>query len=227
MSLNTINTTRITPTYRLPAGNATTNGGFQGDQWASELHSKFYTLNYNGMVFALDSDSVAVGAVTVFNTKGNAGTIKLLNGLFNPYGSGVNVDILAVASTWTSGTPAGPLLYNAQTLPQGVSLTNAATGTIRGGILNTIAGASVDPYGICAEVGVVIVRSDSAATAFTQTGVHGGPAAIAAGAGLYSVLDEMAGRNILPPGTVWGLTVSGQGTSQVVQSTIWYSVTAV
>lgn len=226
MSLNTINTGKITPTYKLPPGNATTNGGFQGEQWASEVHSKFFTLNYSGMVFCLDSDSVAVGAVTVFNTKGAAGTIKLLNGIFNPFGSGVNAEILTVASCWTSGTPAGPLLYNAQSLPAGVSLTNVPTGTIRSGMLNTIAGATTDPFGITAEVGVVITRSDSATTAFAQIGAHGGPAAIAVAAGMYSTIDEIAGRIVIPPGTVFGLTVSGQGTSQVIQSSIWYAVVA-
>jgi hypothetical protein len=221
MSLNTINTTTISSTSKLQAGNATTNGGFQGDQWASELHGRFYTLAYNGMLFIQDSDSVTLAAANT--TKGAAGTIKLINGFLNPAGSGVNAEIIATVTTFTSGTPTGAIVYNAQTLPPGIGLTNVATGTIRSSIINTI---SPGISKMTAETGVVIARSDSATTAFTQVGVQGGPAAVAAGAGLYSVLDECAGRYIIPPGTIFGLAQVGASTA-LVQTTMFWSEIAI
>lgn len=223
MSLNTINTTTVTYSYKLQPGNATTNGGFQGDQWASELHGRFYTLNYNGLMYSIDSDAVTLAAANA--TKGAAGTIKLINGFVNPFGSGVNAEILRVTSATVSGTPAGPLFYNAQSLPSGVSLTNAATGSIRSNFISTTT-ASPGASKMTPEVGVVLTRSDAATTAFTQIGVHGGPAAVAAGAGVYQVLDEIAGAIIIPPGTVFGLAAVGAGTTHIVQTTITWAETA-
>lgn len=222
MSLNTINATNIKATTKLQVGNATCNGGFQGDQWASELHGRYYTQAYNGMLFFIDSDAVTLAAANT--TKTAAGTIKLINGFFNPFGSGVNAEIVCAISTWTSGTPTGSLVYNAQTLPAGGSLTNAATGTIRSSILNTI--NTNQGTQMLAETGVIIARSDAATTNFTQIGVHGGPAAVAAGAGLYTVIDEVAGRIIVPPGTIFGLAQIGASTA-VVQTTIFWGESAV
>lgn len=222
MSLNTINAGNIKATTKLQVGNATCNGGFQGDQWASELHGRYYTQAYNGMLFCLDSDSVTLAAANT--TKTGSTTIKLINGFFNPFGSGVNAEIVLVTSTWTSGTPTGALVYNAQTLPSGGSLTNVATGTIRSSIINTINANQGSQ--MLAEVGVAIVRSDAATTAYTQIGVHGGPAASAAGAGLYTISDEVAGRIIVPPGTVFGLTQVGASVA-LVQTTIYWGESAV
>lgn len=189
----------------------------QGALLASELNARYYQLAYSGLLFSLDSDSVTLVAAN--STKGAAATIRLANGIYNPVGSGRNAVILWVSSATVSGTPAGPLYYNAQSMGT-ATITNAATGTIRAAIQNTVSpGAS----SMVPEVNVVLTRSDAATTAFTQTGVHGGPAAIAAGAGTYQVLDEVAGRIIVPPGTVWGLAATGAGTTHIVQSTIWWA----
>jgi hypothetical protein len=75
------------------------------------------------------------------------------------------------------------------------------------------------------QVNVIFARSDAATTAFTQVGIHGGPAAVAAGAGLYSVIDEVAGRIIVPPLCAWGLAQIGASTA-VVQTTIYWAEVA-
>lgn len=214
MSLNTLNVTQPKISTKLQLGNATANGGFQGDQWASELHGRFYNQAYNGNLFIIDSDSVTLAAANT--TKGAAGTIKLVNGFYNPGPN--NAEIVCVISTWTSGTPTGALVYNAQT--QVGPPTNVATGTIRTAMINTLAAATTTT--MIPEVGVVIARSDAATTAFTQIGVHGGPAAIASGAGIYTVIDEVAGRIIVPPLCIFGLAQVGASTA-VVQTTIYYS----
>jgi hypothetical protein len=222
MSLNTVQGNASLPTSSLPANQQSPLLGDNiGGALITELLARYSTLCKNGSIYVVDSDSVTLAAANA--TKGAAGTIKLANGFLNPFGSGVNAHILMVKSATVSGTPAGPLFYNAQSLPAGVSLTNTVTGTIRSTFINTIASAAT-PNNITPHVNVVIARSDSATTAFTQIGVHGGPAAIAAGAGLYDDQDEVAGRYIVPPGTVFGLAATGAGTSHVIQSTIIFAV---
>jgi hypothetical protein len=222
MSLNTVQAVQALPTTSIqPNTPSPLLGDNLGAALFSELQARYSALCRNGSIYILDSDSVTLAAANA--TKGAAGTIKLINGFVNPFGSGVNAHILMVKSASVSGTPAGPLFYNAQSLPAGVSLSNAATGTIRSALINTIAAAAT-PNQITPEVNVVIARSDSATTAFTQIGVHGGPAAIAAGAGIYDDQDEVAGKTIIPPGTVFGLAATGAGTSHIVQTTIIFAV---
>ncbi|HEX3091523.1 MAG TPA: hypothetical protein VHW72_02805 [Candidatus Angelobacter sp.] len=222
MSLNTVQAVQTLPVVSVPVNQPSPLlGDNLGAALFSELQARYSALCRNGNIYVIDSDSVTLAAA--HTTKGAAATIKLINGFVNPFGSGVNVHVLVAKSATVSGTPAGPLYYNAQSLPAGASVSNVATGTIRSHFINTIAAAAT-PNSITPEVNVVITRSDSATTAFTQYGVHGGPAAIAAGAGIYNVIEELAGSVIVPPGTVWGLAATGAGTSHVVQSTIVFAV---
>lgn len=222
MSINVLNTIIALPTQSYQQGSTPPMGGDKiGGALVSELSARYAALCKLGGLYFIDSDSVILAAANT--TKGAAGTIKLINGFVNPQGSGVDAHILMVKTVTVSGTPAGPLFYNAQTLPSGVSLSNAATGAIRSAYINTVAGA-VTPSNFSPEVNVVLTRSDSATTAFTQIGPHGGPAAVAVGAGLYDDQDEVAGKIIIPPGTVFGLAATGAGTSHVVQTTIYFAV---
>jgi hypothetical protein len=190
--------------------------GHQNDLIVSELNGRYYEQTYRNLGYHMDSDAVTLAAANA--TKGAAGTIKLINGFVNPYGSGVNAVINFVRVATVSGTPAGPYFFNHQNFPNGVTVSSAATGTIASNLLGHGVGS-----GMTAQTGVVITRSDSATTAFVQTGVLGGPAAIAAGAGMYDVSEEVAGRIIVPPGVIFGIACVGAGTSHVVQSTIWWS----
>lgn len=99
-------------------------------------------------------------------------------------------------------------------MPNGV--TWWATGTIKSGYLSTSTGAS----SMTPEVSVVLTVSGGATTALTQLAVLGGPAAIAAGAGMYTVAEDIGGRIIVPSGCFLGLTAVGAGTTHIVQSTI-------
>lgn len=221
MSLNTLQNLQTLPTSSVAANTQTPFPGDNlGAALVTELQARYSALCRYGAIYFLDSDAVTLAAANA--TKGAAGTIKLVNGFVNPFGSGVNAHILMVKSATVSGTPAGPLFYNAQTLSAGVTITSAATGTIRSAFVNTTASAT--PNNITPQVNVVVTRSDSGTGAFTQIGVHGGPAAIAAGAGLYDDQDEVAGKIIIPPGTVFGLAATGAGTTHVVQTTIWFAV---
>jgi hypothetical protein len=194
--------------------------GRLGDAIVSGLHGKYYEQAYRGTSFFIDSDSVTT--VSANTTKTNATSAVLINGFFNPYGSGKNAVITFAHAAFVSGTSTGPLVWNAQALPPGVSLTNTATGTIRG---TYISYSPPQTSAMLAQVGVAIVRSDAKTTAFTQLGVFGGVGAAAVTGAVSSITEDVGGRIIIPPGTVFGLSQIGQSTTLVVQTTIaWEEV---
>ena len=59
------------------------------------------------MLYSIDSGSVTIAAA--HTTKGAVGTIKFVNGFWNPTTSGVNAIIQNVTGSMVSGTPVGPL----------------------------------------------------------------------------------------------------------------------
>lgn len=199
-----------------PSGNTvTTRMGRQAEVMVSQLHGKGYEQNLQGNLFVMDSDAVTLAAANA--TKGALATVKLINGFFNPLNSGKNAVILVAKIATTSGTPGGPYFYNF--LADG-TINSAATGTIRalnlGGTFTSV---------LTAQTGVILANVAAGTTALKQLGVMGGPAAVAAGAGLYAAIDEVDGRIIVPPGVVFGLTALAAGTTHIVQSTlIWEEV---
>lgn len=190
--------------------------GKSGEQMASELQPRYFEQNYRGNLFMIDSDAVTAAAAHA--TKGAMGTAKFVNGFYNPLNSGKHAVIVSANVATTSGTPGGPYFYNCSAIAQG--FTQAATGTIRSGLIGG-AGASL----MVPAVNVVLVASDADTTALKQLSVLGGPAAIAAGAGIYNAYDELAGKIIVPPGFAFGICVAAAGTSHVIQSTlVWMEV---
>lgn len=187
--------------------------GKAGEQVVQELHGRFYEQNYRGNVYSLDSDSVTLASANA--TKSAGGTIKLINGFWNPTGSDVNAVILKTLISTVSGTPAGPLFYNF--FPTAAPVSSTPTGTIRQGITGRSSGSKLTPL-----VNVVVSVAPADTSNFIQHAVVGGPAAIAAGAGNYSVADVPEGVIIIPPGVIFGLTCTGAGTSHVVQTTMWW-----
>jgi hypothetical protein len=185
----------------------------------SDGHGKYTEPALRNTIYSLDSDSVTLAAANA--TKGALGTVKLVNGIYNPPGSGKNIVILGIKTATVSGTPAGPLFLNYLCA---VALSNAATGTVRSTFLSASNAQSV----AVPQVNVVLASNTPAATtALIQLETVGGPAAIAAGAGVNSTCEDVAGRIIVPPGCVFGITATGAGTTHVVQSTIiWEEVPA-
>jgi len=186
--------------------------GKNADQIASELHGRFYEQNYRGNTFVMDSDSVTLAAANT--TKGALATVKLFNGFYNPPTSQVNAVLLWVGVATVSGTPAGPFFYN---FLFDTTINSAATGTIRSAVLG---GPAVSR--MTAQTQVVLANVAGATTALKQCGTVGGPAAVAATGNIMSVYDELAGRFIVPPGCVFGLTCVGAGTTHIVQSTMFW-----
>lgn len=189
--------------------------GRQADVIESQLHGRYYEQNYRGNLFISDSDAVTLASANT--TKGALATVKLINGFFNPSTSAKNAVLLYAAVATTSGTPAGPYFYN---FLADSTISSAATGTIRSANL----GASFTSV-MTAQTQVVVTNVAGGTTALKQLGVLGGPAAVAAGAGLYGALHEVGGLIIVPPGVLFGLTCVGAGTTHIVQSTlIWEEV---
>jgi hypothetical protein len=188
--------------------------GPSGASRVHDAHGRYYDVCRLGNLFLLDSGAVTLAAANT--SAGVLGTIKFVNGFYNPPTSGKLAVIDYVAIMVTSGTPTGGFVWN---IFVGKILTNAATGTIRSAFLNTIAaGASV----MTPMVNVILatVPADTA-TAGTQIGIIGGPAAVAAGAGIYSIVDDVAGRLIVPPGTAIGITQIGASTAAVQSTIAW------
>lgn len=188
-----------------------------GASRTNDAHGRYADPTRKGRVFILDSDAVTLAAANV--TKSAMGTVKFINGFFNPAASGINAEIIRALVATTSGTPGGPYFYGFFR-PSG-TLTSALTGTIRNKRL----------YGpnsaMQALVNVAIATTPADTTAIIQLGVMGGPAAVAAGAGLYTAIDEPASSIIVPPGVLFGLVCAAAGTSHVVQSSLeWEEVPA-
>ena len=184
--------------------------GKGGEQMASEFNPRFYEQTYRGNVFMLDSGSQTIVAA---NAAAQAmGTAKFINGLFNPVASGKNLVLISTNVATVSGTPGGPILYGAA---GPVTITSAATGTIRCGNIGGVAKSIATPL-----VQVTLTAQDADTLAMLQIGTQGGPAASAVGAGLYSNFDAIDGKIIIPPGYCFGLVSTATGTTHIVQSTI-------
>jgi len=183
--------------------------GRDGATATQDAHGRYTEATARGVVFWQDSATVTLAAANT--SAGALGTIKLINGFWNPQGSGKNCFILSVAVTYTSGTATGAIVYNY--LPN-VVLSNAVTGTIQSGFLGAGATLSV----VKAETGVILASNTPLATSVAiQLGVVGlQGAGVATPTGIY---EEVAGRICVPPGTVFGLAQIGAGTG-VVQSTM-------
>lgn len=180
---------------------------------ASDAHGKYFDPVYNRSVYSLH-----LGGATVAAANGNAGalgTIAYIPGFYNPMGSGKIAVILRAAVGTISGTPAGPFFFG---FFAGINAVNfTPTGTIFNNYLGSSrAGASA----MVPASNVAIVTAPASTQATLNLSLLGGPAAIASGAGLYTIVDDVAGRYIVPPGTVFGITASGAGTSHIIHSSL-------
>lgn len=77
-----------TPQITLPPGLVTQSGGRQGEGLVSELHGKWYTQARDGNVF--HGSSLVAGTIIPISTA-TAATFAL----YNPLGSGVNLELIA------------------------------------------------------------------------------------------------------------------------------------
>lgn len=181
----------------------------------NQISGSYYDACYNGRLFSQDSDQQTI--TSAFVTKSALGTVKLINGIYNPVGNTKLAVLRRVSWGSISGTPGGPLMYNFYT---GITVNSAATGTIRPRYLTAAVGSTM-----LACTNVVITTIGAATNALLELGCAGGPGAIALGAGNNSIVDELNGSVIVPPGCIFGLTATATGTTHIVQSEmVWEEV---
>lgn len=173
-------------------------------------HGRYYETAYRRRSFVLVGKSVTVAAANVSPVAATSG--QLIAGIFNPLGSGVNIEILQGIVATVSGTPGGPFYWNAYT--SGATTTAAATGTILPGF----GSSGVSSGSACRPVHNVALAA--ATPGALEWGVLGGTAAIAAGAGIGSCIDEVSGALIFPPGSIVGIAAHAAGTTHVVSASI-------
>lgn len=177
--------------------------GQLGDVVVSELHGRFYETNYRGALF-----STFVNALTISSTHNTplaAGTGTPIVSLHNPVGSGKNLSLVRIQQSLSSGTPAGPLIWNIVPNPQNIT---AAPNAV------AFNSASLQQAGSVSRIwNNTAVTGSTAGVAFRNAG---GMAAIAAGAGVNTYTEMYDGALIVPPGFMIALTSTGTGTSHLL-----------
>ena len=177
-----------------------------------DCHGRYHEAVYRGNVFTTSTTAAGIALVAA-----NASPLALntgipVLGLYNPPASGKNLSILKCKLATVSGTPGGGFVWNVNanqasnalvstfTATQLNNMTFAAIGSVAKNLVNTAMTASTV---IC-----------------TMLRPIGGPAAIAAGAGIYSLEEETAGEILVVPGNFLGIACVAVGTTHVVSASI-------
>lgn len=182
----------------------------EGSQVVTDAHGRYNEPTRRGTVMILNSDSVTLAAAHV--TKSALGTIKFINGIYNPVGSNKAASILRAFVSDVSGANGGPFFLDYYC---GVTLTNANTGTIRSGLLSNNSSSSA----MAPEVNVAIVVSGAATTAVNQLWEVTSSSFTGIGPQYgINVPDDVQGMIVVPPGCIFGLTATAA--AGVVQSTL-------
>ena len=184
-------------------------GGKAGEAIVADLHGKWYTPSYRGKTFI--GCTLVAGTVIPVSTA-TAATF----GLYNPAGSGVNLELIDYDMALVSATAVVGLLELAvltqvgqggNALPTSVTQLTALANPI-GGV-----GAQV-PQGICFSAATVI-----ASTKLINLGIAFGTTTENAGPIVAHV--EFDGKIILAPGTLIHVTGNAAQTTAAVQQFKW------
>jgi hypothetical protein len=193
------------------------SAGEYGEILVSELQARYYEWAYRGKVYTLNNGyagTTLVAASAIGQTAWNPAV-----GLFNPLNSGVNLVILSATAGFLSGTPtSGGIVWGFVAPNAGVT---AAGGAGAVSLATLVTGGSI------AKTFAQSAMTGSAASVmlepFPVTPFAG---AIAATTSNNQVYQEIAGRFIVPPGGVIG--ISGTlGTSTVVQASLSWAEIAI
>lgn len=187
--------------------------GREAELIMSELHGKYYEKNSRGGMFGSAWNAVTVAATHVSPLA--AGTGTPIWALYNPIGSNVNCAILKVLQDLTSGTPGGPLLWNLIPVPQNISAANTLPVSL---LLNS-------PVSSVAKIWTNTALTGSSAG--TLLWPEGGFAAVAAGAGIQSLMNLHDGDIIVPPGSMIALCAYATGTTHLTSGMVVHEEVAV
>lgn len=197
--------------------NPTVRMSAQGELVVSELHGRYAESSLNGNNFHANTAGAGVTLVAA-NAIGAAlpaaGAAIPVLGLLNPVNSGVNLVINRAKVLTLSGTPGGGFIYGYLN-GQAANYTGASSKGVQASTLQQGGKAQV------------IANAALAGTTLTVSELRqiGGPAAIAAGAGIYTTDEETAGDVIVPPGAILGIFAQATGTTHIVKASLsWEEV---
>jgi hypothetical protein len=192
------------PTQSNKSGQNNLAQGWLNEALVTELIPQYSMLNQSGFLF-----STFVNAVTLAATHASpltAGTGTPIISIYNPANSGKNIHLIKTKSTTTSGTPGGPLLWNLVPNPANITSASASAQS------NVVGGGAASVAKVWNNTAV------TGSTVGTAYRVLGGPAAVAAGAGLYNFEEEHKGDLIIPPGSMMALTCTAAGTTHIISA---------
>ena len=178
--------------------------GGLADLVLSELQGRYYENTYRGNTWSAAAAAVGATIIAANASPVGAGAAALF-ALYNVAGNALNAVIKRVIINTISGTPGGGFVWNVIATPAGITAT--ANVTPINNKTFAAAGSMMRIFSQTALTGSVL------STMFRPIG---GPAAIAAGAGLYSVVEETAGDIIVPPGGALIIANTATGTTHVV-----------
>jgi hypothetical protein len=188
-------------------------GGKQSEALVSEVHGKYYTGAYRGKVFTANN-GIAGAVIPVITST----TAQTAISLYNPLGSGINVELieLVVATTVTTSTGViGSIGFGVlENLGAGVALPTsqvAATNIIG----SPMSGGAPLPTAKALNTVTIV-----AATVFISVALQWGLTTAQAGpsnTGIY----RPDGTMILGPGTLWALQGTVAQSSSFIQQITW------
>lgn len=169
--MSNLNLNVASPTASLPFGSSPAMlGGKAGEGIVNELNGRYYTANYNGLVFTANVTAVTVPAI--------AATLVSVFSLYNPRNSGVNAslidtDITSVLATLVVNTFAW--YFSADKNADTATFTTK--GTAQSGVLDGgPAGNKVQFYSALTHVGTPvrwrIIGGHHATTSTATGGIH-------------------------------------------------------
>ena len=188
-----------------------------GDIIVSELHGRYAESSLNGNNFHANTAGAgitlaathAIGAAVPA-----AGAATPILALVNPANSGVNLVINRTKVLTLSGTPGGGFIFG-YIGAQAPSLTATLSKGVQASTLQAGGKAGVLSNGALAGTTLTV----------SELRQVGGPAAVASGAGVYTVDEETAGDVIVPPGAILGIFAQAAGTTHIVKASLsWEEV---
>jgi len=204
-------------------------GGRQGEQVFSELHGRLWEATRSGSVFHAGLTTLTSISNATFTTATTGATATPITGLWNPVGSGVNLEVLQaqlsavitaatntgcggfvwMVSTGNSAITTGSLTWNARTLTQSGSITKNMSGVALTGMTGTLASMR----------GSALNGGSGANFSFVGTAV--GQATFPPS----SSVENFDGSLLIPPGGVLALMATGTAVAHsAVAGLTWIEV---
>lgn len=195
----------IAPTSYSDGSTPAQMGGRSGEGISADLHGKFYTGAYRGKVF---HGSTAAAGTTIPISNATAATFTL----YNPIGSGINVELISYDMGITVVTSVASPILLGFSLPLTVAPTGLTALTVNPALLGSNAAAVARLYSVATIVATTTFYTMGHITATNAT------AGNALGSNFHYEFD---GRVNLAPGTLCHVCGTAAQTSPTTQTFVW------